>query len=80
VRIHVHLTEEKAGRLSEIAMKSDDSIASLISQAIDRFILDAKPDRSALYLIAESVVGKYKSDKDDISVKHDRSQDKDFDS
>ncbi len=80
VRTQIQLTEEQAKRLREMALESHESIASLIRRAVDQFLLSGKRDRSYLFRIAESVVGKYKSDKGDISVKHDQYLDKDFDS
>jgi len=80
VRTQIQLTEEQAKRLREIALESHDSIASLIRQAVDQFLLSGKRDRSDLFRIAESVVGKYKSDNDDISVEHDQYLDEDFES
>ena len=80
VRTQIQLTEEQAKRLREMALESHESIASLIRRAVDQFLLTGKRDRSDLFRIAESVVGKYKTDKDDISVKHDRYLDEDFES
>jgi hypothetical protein len=80
VRTQIQLTKEQAKKLREMALENHESIASLIRQAVDQFLLSGKRDRSDLFRIAESVVGKYRSDKDDISVKHDRYLDKDFDS
>lgn len=78
VRTQIQITEEQAKRLREMALERHESIASLIRRAIDQFFLSGKRDRSYLFRIAESVVGKYKSDKGDISVKHDQYLDKDF--
>ena len=80
VRTQIQLTEKQAKKLREMAMENHESIASLIRRAVDQFFLSSKQDRSDLFRIAESVVGKYKSDRDDISIKHDQYLDKDFDS
>ncbi len=80
IRTQIQLTEEQAKRLREMALESHESIASLIRRAVDQLLLTGKRDRSDLFRIAESVVGKYKTDKDDISVKHDRYLDEDFES
>ena len=78
VRTQIQLTEEQAKRLREIAMDNRESIASLIRRAIDQFLLSGKLDKTGLYRQANSVVGKHKSEKDDISVEHDRYLDEDF--
>jgi hypothetical protein len=78
VRTQIQLTEEQAEKLREIAMENHESIASLIRSAIDQFISSKKSSRSSLYRQAISVAGKYKADKDDISIKHDRYLDEDY--
>jgi hypothetical protein len=80
VRTQIQLTVEQTERLREMALENHESIASLIRRAVDQFLLSGNRDRSDLFRIAESVVGKYKSDKDDISVKHDQYLNKDFES
>jgi len=61
-RTQIQLTEEQAKKLRELSVAGRESVAALIQQAVDQFIVTGKPDRSALYRLAESVVGKYKSD------------------
>lgn len=80
VRTQIQLTEEQVKRLREMALENRESVASLIRQAVDKFLLSGRRERSELFRIAEAVVGKYKSDKNDISVKHDRYLDKDLES
>lgn len=80
VRTQIQLTGEQAKRLSEMALESHESIASLIRRAVDQILLAGKRDRSDLFRIPESVGGKYKSDRDDVSIKHDLYLDKDFES
>ncbi len=72
VRTQIQLTEEQNQRLREIAMKNRESMASLIRKAIDQFLMQRKPDRSALYRQASAVVGKYKAGARDVSENHDR--------
>lgn len=80
-RTQIQLTEEQAKKLREIAMKNHESVASLIRSAIDQFLtLSAKNDRSTLYRQAGPVVGKYKADKDDISVAHDHYLEEEYES
>ena len=80
VRTQIQLTEEQAQKLRELSAAGRESIAALIRKAVDQFIVSGNPDRSALYRQAESVIGKYKSGTDDISVNHDRYLEEAFDS
>ena len=72
VRTQIQLTEEQAKKLRELSAASRESVAALIRKAVDQFIISGKPDRSALYRQAESVVGKYTCDTDNVSTDHDR--------
>ncbi len=78
VRTQIQLTKEQAEKLREMAMENRESIASLIRRAIYQFLLSGKLDKPSLYRQAKSVVGKYKAEKDDISVEHDRYLDEDY--
>ena len=80
-RTQIQLTEEQAKKLREIAMKNHESVASIIRNAIDQFLsLSAKDDLSTLYRQADSVVGKYRADADDVSVAHDRYLEEEYES
>ncbi len=72
IRTQIQLTEEQARKLKELSANRQESMAALIRKAVDQFIVSGRPDRAALYRQAESVVGKYTSDADDISTRHDR--------
>ena len=72
VRTQIQLTEEQARMLRELADSRRESVAATIRKAIDRFLLSAPPDRTSLYRQAGYVVGKYRSEKADVSVEHDR--------
>jgi hypothetical protein len=72
VRTQIQLTDEQAKKLRELSTESRESVSALIRKAVDRFIVSGNPDRAALYRQAESVVGKYESDKGDVSTHHDR--------
>jgi hypothetical protein len=80
VRTQIQLTDEQAKRLRELSATSRESVAALIRKAVDQFIFSGNPDRSALYRQAEPVVGKYISDSDDISIRHDRYLEEAFES
>jgi len=72
VRTQVQLTEDQARLLRELSRASRESMAALIRRAIDQFLITRKPDRSALYRQASTIVGKYEAGVQDISVEHDR--------
>jgi hypothetical protein len=78
VRTQIQLTEEQAEKLREMAKSNDESVASLIRQAIDRFLLTGRPNRSAQYRQALAVAGKYKAEASDVAVEHDRYLGEDF--
>jgi hypothetical protein len=71
IRTQIQLTELQADKLRELSATSRESVAALIRKAIDQFFLSGNPDRSALFRQAESVIGKYTSDSDNISTDHD---------
>lgn len=77
-RTQIQITEQQAKMLRELALSTHQSIAALIRQAVDRFLLSAKPNRSTLYHQAASVAGKHKADRDDISLNHDQYLDEAF--
>ena len=72
VRTQIQLTEDQAQMLRELSLSSHKSVAALIRKAVDQFLITGKPDRSALYRQAGSIVGKYQSDNSDIAIKHDQ--------
>jgi len=71
VRTQIQLTEEEVEKLRELSAVRRVSVAALIRQAVDQFIVSGNPDRSTLYRQAGSVIGKYKADRSDISMNHD---------
>jgi hypothetical protein len=71
VRTQIQLTEEQTKRLKDLSISTNESVAALIRQAVDQFLVTGSPDRSARYRQAMSVIGKYKADQDDVSVEHD---------
>jgi hypothetical protein len=78
IRTQIQLTEAQGKKLRELSVASRESMAALIRKAVDQFIVSGNPDRSALYRQAETVIGKYASDKGDISINHDRYLEEDF--
>lgn len=78
IRTQIQLTEDQAQRLRELSLSSRDSVAGLIRKAVDQFLIAKKPDRIALYRQAGLIVGKYNTEKPDISVEHDRYLEEDY--
>ncbi len=72
VRTQIQLTENQVRKLRELSLSSNESVASLIRNAIDRFLETGKPNRGAQYRQAMSLAGKYKTDQYDTAVEHDR--------
>ncbi|NQU64699.1 MAG: ribbon-helix-helix protein, CopG family [SAR324 cluster bacterium] len=72
VRTQIQLTEDQARLLRELALAGNESVAALIRKAIDRFLVTGKPNRAAQYRQALSLAGKYKTEKSDTAVEHDR--------
>jgi hypothetical protein len=72
VRTQIQLTEDQARKLRELSIASNESVASLIRNAIDRFLATGKPNRSAQYRQALSLAGKYKTEHSNTAVEHDR--------
>lgn len=72
VRTQIQLTEDQAQKLKEFSLSSNESVASLIRHAIDRFLATGKPDRAAQYRQALALAGRYTASQPDIAVNHDR--------
>ena len=78
IRTQVQFTEEQYKKLKEISQSNHKSLSAVIRQAVDQLLLTRKPDRSALYRHAGSIVGKYKADNTDIALEHDKYLDEAF--
>jgi len=78
LRTQIQLSEEQNERLKEIARARKESIAAVIREAIDQFLLARKPARVTLYRKAIEVVGKYEAGVSDASVNHDRYLDESY--
>ncbi len=79
IRTQVQFTEEQYRKLKEISQSNHKSLAAIIRQAVDQLLLTRKPDRTALYRHGVSIVGKYRADKTDISIEHDKYLEEAFD-
>ncbi len=59
-------------RLKEIAAQNGVSVAEIIRQSVDTYLgASQRPSREELRERARSIVGKYTSDRSDVSVNHD---------
>ena len=73
VRTQVQLTEEQAKVLHEMSAARQVSIAELIRNSVDDFVLrEAGTSRAGKVARAKSVVGQFASGCEDISRDHDR--------
>ena len=72
IRTQIQLTEEQYRAIRELSRNRGESIAAIIREALNQFLLIRKPGRKALYRHAASVVGKYRAGTSDISIEHDR--------
>ena len=78
IRTQVQFTEDQYRKLKEISKSNHKSLSAIIRQAVDQLLLTRKPDRTALYRHAGTLVGKYRADKTDIAIKHDKYLDEAF--
>jgi predicted transcriptional regulator len=72
VRTQIQLTEAQAQRLKQIAASEDVSMATLIRRSIDQYVQHReRNDVEAKKQRALTVVGKYSSQRSDVSQEHD---------
>ena len=72
VRTQIQLTEDQVQALKSLASARRVSLAELIRQSIDGFLSAQQVfDRSERKRRALAVVGKFRSDVTDLSVRHD---------
>ena len=72
LRTTIQMTQEQYKALQALSKDSNQSIARIIRQAIDQFLVSRKPDKTALYRLSEPAIGKFSSGQRDISEKHDQ--------
>ena len=70
VRTQIQLTEQQAAQLKDLVNTRGESMASIIRQAIDQYLLTRKSDISELYRRAESVIGGFEANAPDVSTRH----------
>lgn len=78
LRTTIQLTREQYQALQTLSQGSQKSMARLIRQAIDQFLLARKPDRATLYRLGETAVGQFASGRHDVSAQHDKYLDEAF--
>jgi hypothetical protein len=71
-RTQIQLAEKQHHLLKKLSRSSNETVAALIREAVDQFLLTRRPDRFYLYKQAQSIVGKYEGGIPDVSVAHDR--------
>jgi Arc/MetJ-type ribon-helix-helix transcriptional regulator len=69
IRTQIQLTERQAERLRKVAAERGESVSSLIRDAVDQ-ILD-EDERAARRRRALQAIGGFRSDRADISERHD---------
>ena len=73
VRTQIQLTEQQAQALKKRAAEENRSMADLIRSSVDEYLTRESPQsRQARYKRALSVVGKFRSGKNDIATNHDK--------
>ncbi len=73
VRTQIQLTEDQARRLRAAAARQNVSIADLVRRGVDSVLKDENgPTRAELVARAIAAAGRHRSDRQDVSVHHDR--------
>jgi len=73
IRTQIQLTSQQMNSLKSLSLEQHKSVAELIRQAINNWFLKNQAiDREKLKKRALTVVGRYQSSYDDISVNHDK--------
>ena len=72
VRTQIQLTNQQSASLKSLSARESISIAELIRQSIDLFLRTKQyRPRDELKRKSLSVIGKYASETDDVSINHD---------
>lgn len=72
VRTQIQLTPKQARALHEMALERKVSMASLVRQAVDLFLLSAPPSLEERQQRALTVIGAFDSGRSDVAEEHDR--------
>ncbi|MBI2844091.1 MAG: CopG family transcriptional regulator [Armatimonadetes bacterium] len=66
------LTDRQAERLKRLAVERNVSVAQLIREAVDEILAEGYiPDREELKRRAAAAAGAFRSDRSDVSTRHD---------
>ncbi len=72
-RMQIQLTEEQLERLRDLADAHGRSMADVIRESVDRYVRSERPlHREEFKQRALAAVGKFRSNRRDISANHDR--------
>jgi plasmid stability protein len=72
VRTQIQLTEKQSRALKERAAQHGISVAEYVRRAVDKVLeQETTPDREELMRRSLAAIGRFKSDKTDVSVRHD---------
>jgi len=72
-RMQIQLTDDQLTRLRDLAAAQGRSMADVIRESVDRYVRSERPiDREELKQRALAAIGKFRSDKRDVSENHDR--------
>lgn len=72
-RMQIQLTEEQLERLRDLADADGRSMADVIRESVDRYVRSERPlHREELKQRALAAIGRFRSNKGDISANHDR--------
>jgi predicted DNA-binding protein len=73
IRTQIQLTKEQSDRLKEISASNGVSVASLIRESIDQYLVkDVTPSRAELFERATEAIGMFSSGDTDVSENHDK--------
>ncbi|HUP48047.1 MAG TPA: ribbon-helix-helix protein, CopG family [Thermoanaerobaculia bacterium] len=72
-RMQIQLTEDQLARLRDLAAAHGRSMADVIRESVDRYVRSERPvDREELQRRALAAIGKFRSNRSDVSENHDR--------
>jgi hypothetical protein len=72
IRTQIQLTEEQARLLKALASERRTSVAALIRQSVDRFMLSSGASIEARRQRAIAAAGSFRSGRSDLSTEHDQ--------
>lgn len=70
--MQIRLTPQQASALREMALERKVSMAALVRQAVDLFLLSASHSREERQRRTLTVIGAFDSERSDVAEEHDR--------